>query len=180
MKGMVFTTFLEMVDEQFSPEVTETIIEAAELPSGGAYTAVGTYHHLEMVRLVSELERVTGKTGSELLKAFGEYLFAKLARGYPTFFVDARDAFSFLDGIERTIHTEVRKLYPDAELPSFQCAYPDGDTQCLTYRSARCFGDLAEGMIAGCIQHFGERIAVEREDLTSEGSHVQFTLRRQK
>ena len=45
MKGVIFTEFLEMVESHFSPEMADRIITAARLPSGGAYTAVGTYDH---------------------------------------------------------------------------------------------------------------------------------------
>lgn len=48
MKGIVFTGFLEMVDEVFSPEITECIIESSNLKSGGIYTAVGTYDYTEI------------------------------------------------------------------------------------------------------------------------------------
>ncbi|MBT8311465.1 MAG: hypothetical protein HKP23_01335, partial [Flavobacteriaceae bacterium] len=39
MKGIVFTEFLEMVEDKFGLEVVDTIIEKAELPSEGVYTA---------------------------------------------------------------------------------------------------------------------------------------------
>ncbi len=52
MKGIVFTEFLEMVEEKFSPELADRIVEEAELPSGGVYTTVGTYNHGEMIKLV--------------------------------------------------------------------------------------------------------------------------------
>ena len=52
MKGVVFTEFLEMVEDRFSPEMADRIIEGAELASGGVYTTVGTYDHGEMIQLV--------------------------------------------------------------------------------------------------------------------------------
>ncbi|MCZ7680611.1 MAG: heme NO-binding domain-containing protein [Sandaracinaceae bacterium] len=60
MKGIVFTELLEMVEERYSLEVVDRIIERAELPSGGVYTAVGTYPHAEMGRLLRELSAATG------------------------------------------------------------------------------------------------------------------------
>jgi hypothetical protein len=174
---MVFTAFLEMVDDHFSPTITETIIDKAELASQGAYTAVGTYDHREIVRLVTELANVTGRRTPELMKAFGEDLFSRFVRAYPQFFTQSHDAFGFLAGIEHTIHREVRKLYPDAELPSFECSFPDAQTLCMVYRSRRSFADLAEGLIAGCISHFGKPISIAREDLAcSDGALVRFTL----
>ncbi|MBA1333177.1 heme transporter CcmB, partial [Candidatus Endoriftia persephone str. Guaymas] len=43
MKGIVFSKFIEFVEERFSPEMADDIIESSDLPSGGAYTSVGTY-----------------------------------------------------------------------------------------------------------------------------------------
>ncbi|HBR92854.1 MAG TPA: hypothetical protein DEA90_01670, partial [Opitutae bacterium] len=67
MKGMVFTNFLEMVEERYGIDMVDTIIDASDLPSNGAYTAVGTYPHTEMVSLLISLEKETGVTVSELL-----------------------------------------------------------------------------------------------------------------
>lgn len=51
----------------------------------------------------------------------------------------------------------------------------------MLYSSPRGFGDLAEGLIAGCIKHFGENIQVNRTDLPKDGaSHrVRFELVKQ-
>ena len=38
MKGVVFTEFLEMVEDIFSPDIADQIVEEADLPSGGVYT----------------------------------------------------------------------------------------------------------------------------------------------
>ena len=42
MKGIIFTEFMQMVEDRFSIEVAEEIIDAATLPSGGSYTSLGT------------------------------------------------------------------------------------------------------------------------------------------
>lgn len=55
MKGIVFTEFLEMVADKFSADTVDTIIEEADPPSGGAYTAVGTYDFAEMASLVTKV-----------------------------------------------------------------------------------------------------------------------------
>jgi hypothetical protein len=166
MRGIVFTEFLEMVEDRFTPAVADQIIEAARLSSGGAYTAVGTYDHHELVQLVVQLSRVTGIAGPELVRAFGEYLFGRFVLAYPHFFDHVASAFTFLARVENHIHTEVRKLYPDAELPTFTCDAAVPNRLMLTYKSARPFADLAEGLILGCIQHFGETIDVHKDDLS--------------
>ena len=104
-------------------------------------------------------------------------MFRKFAEGFPAFFQRADNAFDFLRSIEDVIHVEVRKLYPDAELPSFDYESVHDDELLMVYRSNRHFADLAAGLIQGCIEHFHEQIRVERNDLDAgEGSHVEFTL----
>ncbi len=177
MKGMVFTEFLEMVEDVFSPDVADTILTNADLPSGGVYTAVGTYDHDEMVTLVKNLSAETNTPVPDLLRAFGKHLFGRFASTHPQFFDGKQNAFSFLAGVEDYIHVEVRKLYPDAQLPSFEYEHPNDDTLLMTYRSVRPFADLAEGLIQGCFAHFGEEVGIERTTLSTEPETcVQFAL----
>jgi hypothetical protein len=180
MKGIVFCEFVEMMEKEFSADMADEIITGAELESGGAYTAVGTYDHHEMLTLVTRLSEKTGAPVPELVEAFGRYLFGRFVELYPAFFEGVDRAFSFLDRIEEHVHVEVKKLYPDAELPTFDTSHPDGDTMIMDYRSRRPFADLALGLIEGCITHYGENIEVDSEDLSGEGNiHVRFTLKRQ-
>jgi hypothetical protein len=179
MKGVVFTEFLEMVEERFSEELADRIVEACDLPSGGAYTTVGTYDHAELVRLVVALGTATGTPVPDLVRAFGRHLFHRFVGMYPQLFVGVRSAFDFLRNIETHIHAEVRKLYPDAELPRLECNEPAPDRMEMIYRSSRPFADLAEGLILGCAEHFGEDLRVTREALAAtQGYAVRFTLRR--
>jgi hypothetical protein len=130
---------------------------------------VGTYSHEEIVALVVALSQHSRTAVPDLLRAFGEYLFAYFARSYPDMVGARSNVFSFLSGIEEVIHSEVRKLYPDAELPRFDVEHPADGTMVMVYRSSRHFEDLCEGLIRGCISHFGESIAVSRSTL-GEGS----------
>jgi hypothetical protein len=50
----------------------------------------------------------------------------------------------------------------------------------MIYSSPRGFADLAGGLIEGCIEHFGEKIDVQKEDLSDgHGTSVRFSLRQQ-
>lgn len=167
MKGMVFTEFLELVDEKFSFETTERLIEMSHLPSDGTYTAVGTYDHREMVTLVSNLAVLTGIPVPDLLKEFGRHLFRRFLASFPTFFEGIQSSMEFLPRVDGYVHLEVRKLFSDVELPTFTCTIPEPGTMIMTYRSTRNLADLAEGLILACIDHFGEPLQVRRE--TSQG-----------
>jgi hypothetical protein len=88
------------------------------------------------------------------------------------------DLVPFLESLEGVVHVEVRKLYPDAELPSFVTRW-DGDVFILEYRSARPFASLAEGLLKGAIEHWGGRYALTRRSNGVPGGHEAiFELRR--
>ena len=118
MLGMVFTEFLDMVDERFPTEVADQLISLAEaqFTSRGIYTTVGNYDHSEMLLLVKQLSSETGIPVSDLVEAYGEHLFGRFRSRYPKFFEGIHDTFQFLEQIEGHIHKEVRMLYPSANL----------------------------------------------------------------
>ncbi|MFO0875782.1 MAG: heme NO-binding domain-containing protein [Gemmataceae bacterium] len=178
MKGIVFTEFLEMVEDRYSLAMVDQILEAAT-PGAGVYTAVGSYNYRELVRLVEELARATHTPPHTLVKAFGRYLFTRFTALYPHFFVGTQSAFEFLSKVDQHIHIEVLKLYPEAELPRFTWRELPPDGAEMTYHSSRPFADLAEGLIEGCIWHYGGRIQVERLDQTDHtGTTAVFRLTR--
>lgn len=180
MKGVVFTEFLEMVESKMGLETADRIIEECDLPSGGVYTSLGTYDHQEMVQMVVRLSQISNTPVPDLLKIFGHHLLGRFVVGYPVFFAEATGSFDVLSRIEDYIHVEVRKLYPDAELPTFQVDKPGPEQLHLTYRSSRPFADLAEGLIKGCIEHFKENIAIQRFDLDDKNNTAaRFELTRQ-
>ena len=164
MKGIVFSEFSDMVEERFSLEILDRIISQADLPSGGAYTSVGTYDHREILVLVECLSRETGVPSDELVKTFGQHLAARFSILYPAFFDRVDDVFGFLASIENHVHVEVRKLYPDAELPRFRTELVGDRKMKMIYESRHPFADLAEGLIIGCSAHFGEKLSIERTE----------------
>ena len=179
MKGIVFCEFLDMVDSKISPEMTEKLIDQCDLPSGGAYTSVGTYDHDEIITLVAALSKETGASVPELVKSFGQHLLTRFSVLYPDFFEQSSTVYEFLDTIDSKIHVDVRKLYPEAELPSINCRQISDREFELLYESGKAMGDLAEGLIASTIEYYGENISLNREDLSSGNAQcVRFTLRK--
>ncbi len=180
MKGIVFTEFLELVESAFSFEIADQIVEESDLQSGGAYTSVGTYDYQELVQLVIKLSEKTETDIPVLLRIFGKHLFGRFVDGYPSFFENVDSMFSFLENVEDYVHVEVRKLYPDAELPTFECERPDSEKLIMVYQSRRALHDFAEGLIVGCADHFAEKVDIQKEDLSNgEGTKVRFILTKQ-
>jgi hypothetical protein len=180
MKGIVFTEFIEMVEDVFSPEIVDQIINDTELDSDGAYTSVGTYDHHEILAMVTRLSELTSMPVDDLVQAFGKHLLNRFTELYPVFFKEVDDTFSFLDTIESHVHIEVLKLYPDAELPTFSIDHADGKTLIMSYKSTRPFAMLAKGLIKGAAEHFSEKISIEMVDLSNgEGNHARFELKKE-
>lgn len=177
MKGIVFTEFLEMVENRFGYEVVDRIIQAADPESGAAYTSVGTYDHHELLKLVGALSEIAQIEVPMLVREFGKHLLRSFVNSSPQFFEGVNSAFEFLRTVDNRIHIEVRKLYPEAELPTFECRSQGPDHLEMIYRSSRPFADLAEGLMLECVEHFGEEIHIERENLEAgEKQAVRFSF----
>ena len=176
MKGMIFCDFLEMVNTVFSPEMVENIIDASNLPTKGAYTEIGTYDHEELIRLVSNLSIATKIPVSTLEVEYGKYLFEKLLNRYGDLVQNAQSTFNFLQLVDAHVHVEVLKLYPEAELPRFECTLLTPDSMTMKYSSNHPFADLAEGLIQGCAKYYNENISLERQKLPAEKDKMNVEL----
>lgn len=121
MKGVIFTEFTGLVEFTFDFDAVDELIERSDLPSGGVYTAVGTCDHREMVSLVSQLSEMSEKPVADLLHLFGSHLFSRFATMYPDMVGTSDRALDVLESVENYTHVEVRKLYPAADLPRFDC-----------------------------------------------------------
>ena len=179
MKGVVFTEFYDFVETHHSPLMLQEIINQANLKTDGSYTATGTYPSCEMGSLVMAASAKLGADVSDLLKLFGQHLLCHFARQYPQYFDEADNSFELLESVENHIHKDVRKLYPDAELPSFEMLENTPEYFEMIYQSARGLGDLCEGLIAGCMEYYGESGTIAQEKLSTDPvTRIRFTIRK--
>lgn len=176
MKGFVFTEFLEMIEEAHGYELVDRLLLESHLPSGGSYTSVGTYDHAEMIALVHKLSEHLNVPVSQLLRTYGQYMFRSFTRNYGLFINQSGSAFDLLSSIQHYIHVEVRKLYPEAELPHFTIDQPTPDRLIMHYESERRLADFAHGLIEGCLAHYGEEAEITASRLTADGSNVLFEI----
>ena len=169
MKGIILA---ELAD--YAAATFPATIEAA---AASPYDAQAVYSRRELVELAERLSRFAGVPAAEFVRDFGIHLFARFAALYPVFFVEAQAAIPFLAEINGYIHGEVQKIYPDAQLPGFDCAPTADGGLAMTYRSDRELPDLAEGLIRGCVAHFGDQIEIRREEVTGAAeTSVRFLL----
>lgn len=176
MKGIVFTKFLEMIEETDGYEIVDKILLDVKPESGGVYTAVGTYPHSEIVSMVVSYAKHKQIEVPVALRSFGRYLFDVFYNSYSAFFEPGQTAFDFLESIDNYIHIEVAKLYPDAQLPKFSTERIDANTLVMIYSSERKMSDLAYGLIERTLEHFKEDKQITLEEIESDGSKVKFTI----
>ncbi len=176
MKGVVFTEFLEMVESKFGLEVVDTIIENSNLPSEGIYTSVGTYNFNEMVSLITNLSDEVKAPMGDLIYAFGLYLFDGLGKSHPEVIQNYTNPIDLLYAIEDHIHVHVKKLYPDAELPSFKILDKTDTSISMIYTSSRGLYRLAHGLIEKTFEHFNGTAIINYELIKEDGTEVKFDI----
>lgn len=176
MKGIVFTEFLDLVEEKFGLEMVDTILNQSELPSNGIYTAVGTYSFAEMVSLLTNLSKETGLDIDTLLLVYGEHFFSVVQRSYPVFLQQYTDPIEMLSSIENHIHVEVRKIYPDAELPTFTVVTKTKDSLVMIYNSSRAMHAFGRGLMNKTFEHFNTKATILVEKLKENGTEVKFSI----
>ncbi len=177
MKGVIFRSFLDHVGQTYGENITEQLILNCDLSSGGAYTAVGTYDTTELLSLIGGLTELTGDEIYSIVKTFGEALFPILVERYPSVIQHANNAFELISTVDNYIHIEVLKLYPDADLPMFSPEFKNPGCMWLKYDSERGLPELAEGLLQGCFDYFGEEAEIEWQDLSGGAkTHVLFKL----
>ncbi len=177
MKGMLFTAFLDLIEAEFGADMVDQVLDEVAPASGGVYTTIGTYDHTELVDMLAVLSKHTKVPVSNLTKTFGMYHFSEFTSAYPYLFEGLDSSFALLEKIDWFIHAEVRKLYPGATPPKFECNILSPTSMELIYQSPRCLGDVAEGLIYGCAAHYGEKLLVRREKLGDmTGSKERFLL----
>ncbi|THD67604.1 hypothetical protein E7Z59_08050 [Robertkochia marina] len=176
MKGIVFTEFLEMVENEFGLEVLDSIIENSELPSEGVYTSVGTYDFMEMQNLIVNLSKETGLEVDALLHAYGRYFFDVLTSHHQDIFDLYSSPLDMLASIENHIHVHVRKIYPGAELPTFQIIDLQKNYLEMIYYSDRSMYMFAKGLMERTFEHYHSGYQIDLEKLAPDGSKVRFKI----
>lgn len=177
MKGIVFTEFLELVESKFGLETVNEIIEKSELKSNGAYTAIGTYDFAEMLSLISNLSEKTKITIHDLLYTYGLHFFKVLEESYPGIIKKYKSPIDMLASIDSHIHVEVRKIYPDAELPKFEITEKTKSSITLIYSSSRSMYAFALGLIEKTFHHFNSNAAVSYSLINEDGTKVKFVIK---
>ncbi|MFK7833632.1 MAG: heme NO-binding domain-containing protein [Winogradskyella sp.] len=178
MKGIVFTEFLELVEDKFGLEMVDNIISSSDLESDGIYTSVGTYSFSEMLQLLQHLSKNTGLSIDNLLLVYAEHFFSVIEDSYPGLLATYKDPIEMISSIENHIHVEVRKIYPDAELPTFEVVEKTKDSLVMIYTSSRAMHHFGLGLMNKTFEHFNSTATIELEKIKEDGTEVRFIIKK--
>jgi hypothetical protein len=166
VKGIIFNLVEDAVCVRYGEPVWDHLLSEAGL--AGGYTSMGDYPHIELHALVGAAAETIGASRADVLRVIGQDAVTGLARHYPHFFEPHERAADLVVTLNDVIHPEVRKLHDAANPPEFVFT-TDGDDLLVEYHSHRGLCALADGMIVGTAEHFGERAEVAHDRCTAEG-----------
>lgn len=153
MKGVIFTELVNFMEEAGGVVFADQVLVDADLPHGGAFTAVGSYPSAEALKIVTIASERSGIPVPELCEKYGRYLFERFNVLFPDIMQLYHTVDALLDHVGPHIHEEVRMLYPGARPPSVTTSR-DGDAIIVTYESHRPMAHIAYGLIAQSIEHY--------------------------
>jgi len=176
MKGIIFSEFIELVETTFGLEVCQDMLDTND--DEGIYTSTGTYDHLNLVKLIITLSKLTNISVESLQTIYGKSAFISLLNSMPSLKLESKSTFEFITQVEEYIHVEVKKLYPEAKPPKFDLISISEYEMTLDYISARCLSYVCFGLIKGCAEYFNEKINIEMHPIQADYSQVRFKLKK--
>lgn len=180
MRGIVFTVFLTFLDEQRQSGLSNRILNAVEPDLvTSAFTSVNHYPSKDLKTMLAAAAHEMDEPAADMIRSFGVFLFKQLMSKLGMHVQEYDTWHAMLTNVEGAIHESVQKIEPKRKIPVFLTPVEDTNSALtLHYKSPRGMADLAEGLIMGCLQHYGvdHNIAVCRIDLADDGTSSIFNM----
>ena len=177
MKGFIFTNFIDFVEKSNGLDMVDQMLEECDLASEGVYSAFNSYEFDELVTLLTYVSKKTDISPQILLETFGRFVFPYLIGKHSYIIEKYSNAIDLIAGIENHIHIEVKKLYEDAELPTFNVVERKEDSLTIIYTSTRGLTYFAIGLMKETLQFFKVKGTIDMvENYNNDGSvkfHIQ-------
>jgi hypothetical protein len=154
MKGFIFTNFIEFVETNHGLEMVDEMITNCNLPSQGIYSSFSSYEFDELVSLLTFVSQKTKVNPEILLEKFGVFVFPYLIGKHSYIIENFDNPIDLIGGIENHIHIEVKKLYNDADLPTFRVVEKTTKKLTIIYNSSKGLTYFAIGLMKETLNHF--------------------------
>lgn len=166
MKGVLMNVVEEAVSAEWGDDMWDDLLSDCDLQ--GAYTALGNYSDADILELAEAASVRLDAPLEDVVRILGRLSFPGLIGRNPAFLEGASSVREFLPRVNDIIHPEVLKLYPGASVPRFALR-EDGDDLEMDYESVRDMCMLAEGLVLGVADQFGESVTVHQTSCKHRG-----------
>lgn len=174
MKGAIFKAFEHFVVENYGEDMYEDIYDATDLETDEPFVGPGTYPATDLLALVTTTIGVLGISLDDALRAFGRHAFPALAESVSSLMEELDDPRTFLLNLESLIHTEVRKLDPEASPARFTVVEDSSTSIVLRYESPYGLFALVEGFFDGVADWYETTLRYEM--LSTDGTNATFRV----
>lgn len=168
MKGILLNAVEDAVTLEWGEAMWDDLVTASGLE--GAYTALGNYPDADLLTLAHTAAARLERPLNDVLRILGRLTFPALLSRYQNRSQAPASVREFLGTVNDVIHPQVLKLYPGASVPRFALR-DNGDELELDYLSVRDMCMLAEGLVLGVADHYGETVVVDQPSCKQRGDH---------
>ena len=176
MKGFIFTNFLDFVEKSNGLDMVDQMLGECDLASEGVYSAFNSYEFDELVTLLTYVSKKTAIAPQVLLESFGRFVFPYLIGKHSYIVEKYSNALDLIAGIESHIHIEVKKLYEDAELPTFSVVEKTQNSLTLIYTSSRGLTYFAIGLMRETLDFFKVKGEITMEENYNNNGSIKFDI----
>jgi predicted hydrocarbon binding protein len=159
MHGIVFDELQKYVERNGGPAAWTKLLSEAGL-TGKFYLPLNQYPDEQAVALVAAAAQLTGKTASQILEDFGEFMAADLILTYKAFVRPEWKTLDLIECTEDAIHRIIRLNDPAAHPPYLKVQRLRANQVQIRYTSQRKMCALAVGIARGLAKHYNERIEI--------------------
>ena len=171
MDGIIHAEFREFVERSLGAQAWRELCAEARLPRT-VYFVSEHYPDEELLAGLVAAARITGRPMQELLTDFGRSVAAGLLSTYGAFVSPRWRTLDLVEHTEAVIHKAVRLNRPDAAPPRLRTERTSPDEVRVIYASERRLCSLAEGIIAGVADHFGEAVEISQASCMHRGDEL--------
>jgi hypothetical protein len=186
MKGIIFTEFLDLVEERFGLEMVDQIICQSRLESQGAYTSIGTYSIYEFLQLLHHLSKNKSISIINLLEVYAVQIFSAMDTIHPEMLKSYNNPIEMIaamnDHIEiifntkNTLPIESLKVESFVPFPLFIVEEKTKNSLIIKYISNRGLQYFWLGLMHEMFKHFNETATIVLEKIKKDGTEIKFTI----
>lgn len=168
MLGVYFSGLHSFITEYYGQDVWDQIV-SEDLENRIQYGKSENDFDDQLVIVISQLADNVGESPTALIKSFGRHLLPELLEFMPEARQGGMTFRSFMISIDRVIHKDIQRLYPEIRIPQIEFIQ-EANQLTMFYRSERKLCYLAEGLIEGAAEFFQASIELRHPICMHQGA----------